>query len=241
MLDVQYQNHNQAFCLTHALLFYHDQSRQTLATLHRVRNKELLQGKAVDVAELDDLFHSPGQRTRMRIMPPQVIACSRTEVLWFERSRIRPIYFNIPESEAKRRFLNRISGEDVIWPNLLFKISREEIYCWAVKSSARPGLNKKLYRAPFTNIFIDDKVCLPNGIPDNPDDDIVTYAGKALNVIFRGHFSHLYGEQVKRIGYYHGLDRFWENMVKQTAKKKIKSFPAKQLIPTALTVRSVLS
>ncbi|MDD5598079.1 MAG: hypothetical protein PHV82_09045, partial [Victivallaceae bacterium] len=173
MLDVKYQNHSQTFSLTHALLFYQDQSQQTLATLHEVRNKQLLQGKAVNVAELDDLFHSPGQRIRMSLIPPQVIACSRTEVLWFERSRIRPIYFNVPEEEPKRQFLNRISGEEVVWPNLLFKISREEVYCWAVKSSAKPGLDTKLYRAPFTNIFIDDKVCLPNGIPNNPDDDIV--------------------------------------------------------------------
>jgi PRTRC genetic system protein B len=151
-----------------------------------------------------------------------------------------PIYFNVPESEPKRQFLNRISGENVVWPNLLFKISREKVYCWAVKSSARPGLDTKLCRAPFTNIFTDDKVCLPNGIPDNPDDDIIAYAEKALNVIFRGHFSHLYGKQVKRIGYYHGLDRFWENMAKQTAKKKIKTFPAKHLVSTALTVRSIL-
>ena len=241
MLDVQYQNHNQTFSLTHALLFYQDQSQKTLATLHEVRHKQLLQGKAINVVELDDLFHSPGQRIRMRLIPSQVIACSRTGVLWFERSRIRPIYFNVPESEPKRRFLNQISGQNVVWPNLLFKISRKEIYCWAVKSSARPGLDTKLCRAPFTNIFIDNKVCLPNGIPNNPEDDIVEYAGKALNVIFRGHFSHLYGERVKRIGYYRGLDRFWENMAKQTAKKKIKTFPAKQLIPTALDIRSILS
>jgi hypothetical protein len=86
MLDVQYQNHNQAFSLTHALLFYQDQARQTLATLHRVRDKELLHGKAIDVAELDDLFHSPNQCSRMRLIPPQVIAASRMDVLWFERS-----------------------------------------------------------------------------------------------------------------------------------------------------------
>ncbi len=241
MLDIQHESHDNAFCLTHALLFYKNQSRQTLATLHKVRNKELLQGKAVDVAELDDLFHSPGQRSRMTFMPPQVIAISRTEVLWFERSLIRPIYFNVPESEPKRQFLNRISGHEVIWPNLLFKISRETVYCWALKNSTRPKINTKLYRTPFTNIFTDDKVCLPNGIPNKPEDDIIAYARKAVDVIFRGHFSHLYGEQIKRIGYYHGLDRFWQNMAKKTAKGKIKTFPAKQLIPTDLDIRSILS
>lgn len=69
----------------------------------------LLAGKSISLQDVEELFHSANQRQKMHYLPPEIIAWSRNEVIWFEKSRIRPIYFNVPE--PKRKFLNEISGQ----------------------------------------------------------------------------------------------------------------------------------
>ncbi|MPN29570.1 hypothetical protein SDC9_177023 [bioreactor metagenome] len=175
----------------------------------------------------------------MVFLPPEVIAWSRNEVIWFERSRIRPIHFNAPE--PKRQFLNRISGQNVIWPNLVFRISRNNISCWAVKSKTKPGLETRLYNAPFTNIFTDHRFCPPTRFHEIRDENMVDFARKAVDIFFRGHFSHLYGDMLNSITYPRGRDRFWEKMVKDLEHGKCTSFPNRYLVPSNMNLRSILS
>ena len=174
----------------------------------------------------------------MQFLPPEVIAWSRNEVVWFEKSRIRPIYFNVPE--PNRRFLNKISGKNVIWPNLVFRISRKQIFCWAVKSRTRPDLDTKLYNAPFTNIFASHCFCPPVQFQEIRDENMVDFARKATDLFFRGHFSHLYGNMPDSITYSRGRDRFWEKMARDLERGKCKSFPNRYLISSNMTLREIL-
>ncbi len=238
MLNVTYPQTTDEYRLAKALFFYQGNSR-TIATLHGVRGRELLAGKSLDVQDLEELFHSCDQRSKMTFFPPEVVAWSRNEVLWFEKSRIRPIYFNAPE--PKRRFVNKISGQNVLWPNLLMQISRHEINCWAVKSSRKPSPHTKLYRAPFINISNNHRFCPPNEFHGLSDENIIDFARKAADLFFRGHFSHLYGNMEPRISRPGGLDRFWVHMAKQLAAGKVKSFPNQYLVPANLTVRNVVA
>ena len=102
MLEVSYPTEHAEYHLTHALLFYHS-GNTTMATVHKVQNRQLLAGKSISIADVEELFHSENQHQKMQFLPPEVIAWSRNEVVWFEKSRIRPIYFNVPE--PNRRFL----------------------------------------------------------------------------------------------------------------------------------------
>ena len=168
MIEVQYQPQEHPYKLSHAILFYRN-NQGTLATLHKIRNKQFMSGKSLDPAELEELLHTPNQQRHMNYLPAQVIAYSQNEILWFEKSAVRPIYFNVPKEEKERLFLNRISGKKVIWPSLLFKISRNSISCWALKSNRHPLPTTQLYFAPFTNLFSDQKFCLPNAVsPGQP-------------------------------------------------------------------------
>jgi PRTRC genetic system protein B len=238
MLEITYPQQRVEYKLSHALLFY-EGNGEALATLHKVRNRQLLAGKSLSVQDVEELFHSDHQRQKMVFLPPEVIAWSRNEVVWFEKSRTRPIYFNAPE--PKRRFLNKISGKNVIWPNLVFKISRNHISCWAVKSRAKPNQETKLYNAPFTNIFTDHRFCPPNEFHEIHEENMIDFARKAVDVFFRGHFSHLYGDMLNSITYPRGRDRFWEKMVKDLEQGKCTSFPNRYLVSSNMKLRSILS
>ena len=238
MLEVIYPQQHTEYKLTHALLFYEGHG-ETMATLHKVRDRQLLAGKSISVQDVEELFHSENQQGKMIVMPPEVIAWSRNEVVWFEKSRVRPIYFNAPE--PKRRFLNEISGKNVIWPNLIFKISRNNIFCWAVKSRSKPDLETSLYNAPFTNIFTDHRFCPPTQFREIREENTINFARKAVDLFFRGHFSHLYSNMLKSIRYSRGLDRFWVKMVKDLGNGKCRSFPNQYLVPSDMKLRSILS
>ena len=238
MLEVVYPQECTEYNLSHAMLFYQGNGH-TMATLHKVDNRQLLAGKSVSIQDVEELFHSKDQWQKMVVLSPEVIAWSRNEIVWFERGRIRPIYFNAPE--AKRQFLNKISGKNVIWPNLIFRISKNDISCWAVKSRAKPTINARLYNAPFTNIFRNHSFCPPTQFREIQEENIIDFARKAVDIFFRGHFSHLYDNMLKSITYPRGRDRFWVKMVEDLENGKIKSFPNRYLVSANMTVKDILS
>ena len=237
MLEVSYPIQETEYKLTHALLFYRSYS-ETLVTIHGVQDRRLLAGKSISLQDVEELFHSENQCRKMLFLPPEVIAWSRNEVVWFEKSRIRPIYFNVPESQ--RQFLNKISGKNVIWPSLIFRISRKQIFCWAVKSRTRPDLDTKLYNAPFTNIFTSHCFCPPVQFQEIRDENMIDFARKATDLFFLGHFSHLYGNMLDSITYSRGRDRFWEKMARDLERGKCKSFPNRYLISSNMTLKEIL-
>ena len=237
MLEVSYPVQETKYILTHAVLFYRSYS-ETLATIHGVKNNRLLAGKSISLQDVEELFHSANQRQKMHYLPPEIIAWSRNEVIWFEKSRIRPIYFNVPE--PKRKFLNEISGKNVIWPNLVFRISRQNIFCWATKSRNKPNLKTKLYNAPFTNISHRHCFCPPIQFREIREEDMVDFSRRAVDLFFRGHFSHLYDHMLPSVTYSRGRDRFWEKMVRDQERGKCKSFPNRYLVSSNMTLKEIL-
>ena len=237
MLNVSYPGNISYAELTHAILFYKG-NEFTTATVHNVKNRQLGVGKSVSPQDLEELFHADNQRQKMVLIPPEIIAWSRNEVIWFEKSCIRPMFYNVPESS--RKYLNEISGKNVIWPNLLFRIKRSSISCWALAEDCRPNADTILYRAPFTNIFNDGRFCPPHQFQDIRAENIIEFARKAVEIFYCGHFSHLYSNMGKSLTYRRGRDRFWAEMAAKLEKGKCKTFPSKYLIPTNLTLKEIL-
>lgn len=239
MIKTTYPYNATTYTLTEALLFYR-RNTETLATLHKVLNHQLLAGKSLSVQDVEELFHSNDQQKKMVFTPPEIIAWSRNKIVWFEKSCVRPIYFNVPE--AKRQFLNQVSGKPVLWPSLVFRISRHHIYCWAVKSKKRPGLETNLYNAPFTNIDTDHCFCPPDQFHNIRDENMVDFTRKAVDIFFRGHFSHLSPNmQRQSVTYSHGRDRFWAKMVNDWKRGECKSFPNRYLVSADMKLRDILS
>ena len=237
MLEVQTSIQETSFELKHAILFYCS-NNNILATFHNVKNRKLLAGKSLSVADLEELFHSENQKQKMLYIPPEVIAWSRNEIIWFEPGKIRPIYFDVPEKN--RKFLNKISGKNVRWPSLIFKISQQKLYCWAIKGNKRPGLDSKLYNPPFTNIFADYSFCPPPEFHNLKYQNIISYARAAIDIFYRGHFSHTGGNSFNSILYPEGRDRFWQMMVNELENGKCKTFPYKYLVISPKKLKDIL-
>ena len=64
MLEVSYPTEHTEYHLTHALLFYHS-GNTTMATVHKVQNRQLLAGKSISIADVEELFHSENQHQKM--------------------------------------------------------------------------------------------------------------------------------------------------------------------------------
>ena len=64
MLEVQTSIQETSFELKHAILFYCS-NNNILATFHNVKNRKLLAGKSLSVADLEELFHSENQKQKM--------------------------------------------------------------------------------------------------------------------------------------------------------------------------------
>lgn len=69
MLEVSYPTEHAEYHLTHALLFYHS-GNTTMATVHKVQNRQLLAGKSISIADVEELFHSENQHQKMQFLPP---------------------------------------------------------------------------------------------------------------------------------------------------------------------------
>ena len=66
MLEVQTSIQETSFELKHAILFYCS-NNNILATFHNVKNRKLLAGKSLSVADLEELFHS--ERNSCKFIP----------------------------------------------------------------------------------------------------------------------------------------------------------------------------
>ena len=238
MLEVSCSAQDVSYQLNHAILFY-QRGGDTIATFHKVEKRKLLAGKSLAASDLEELFLSENQKQKMTFMPPEVVAWSRNEVIWFEPGRIRPIYFNIPEK--KRLFLNELSGKNVIWPSLVFRIRQGTFCCWAVKGKKKPNLDTELYNPPFTNIFSDYQFCAPPEMRNLPFRNIIDYARNAVDIFFRGHFSHLNGRPFKTISFRDGLDRFWLKMVQDCENGMCGRFPGRHLVKANRILENILS
>ncbi len=238
MLDINCPTQQISYELKHAVLFYQG-AHGTIATFHDVEKRKLLAGKSLAASDLEELFHSDNQKQKMTFMPPEVVAWSRNEIIWFESSQIRPIYFDVPEK--KRQYLNELSGKNVLWPSLVFRIRKGNLQCWTVKGKHKPDLNTELYNPPFTNFFNDYSFCAPPEMRNLPFRNIIEYARSAVDIFFRGHFSHLNGRSFKTISFRGGQDKFWLKMVKDCEEGICKMFPNRRLVSANQTLRSILS
>lgn len=223
---------------TNVLIFYQAyENGQALGILYPLDSKlQLGVGKCIDLNDAEELFHSNSSQSNLSFLDGKILAKSTTSIVWYEPSRKRPIYFQVPEPE--RQWLNDFSGTEIHWPNLLFKLDHHTLFCWALSSSRRPTPRTPLFFAPFTNISR-HYVCLPSGLKIDQMDDVQKNAGIITNGIFEGYFSHRTND-MNNIKFRHSHDAFWRYYLTASRKNKMKQFPSKYLLPTGTTLGDIL-
>lgn len=233
MTKINIQQTEEHLKLTEAILLYRNDGK-TLATMHKVNGQlRLSAGKPLDMKMMTELFLRNDYRSKLTFLPGNVLAVSLTEVIWYQKGELLPIYFNT----VGNRELNAVSGWKVCWPNLIFKASGGGLQVWAVKCRKRPALNTPLYRPPLTNIN-DHYVCMRS--PEQKYDNILECAAE-LYRIFVGSAFTLHHNSNSLVKYAGGHNAFWADYCHRSREcQKPPPFPADVLNPIGKTLKDIL-
>lgn len=225
------------FRLAGAILFYQCKSgygcsssgQKAAAIFHFAREDgSLAPGRALDMKALEYFFRNSNGADQLKFQDSKILARSCNSIVWYEKSRRAPIYFQIDrKNEPGRAILNKLSGRTVVWPPLLFVIMNGILLCRALKSNRRPTPKTKLYIAPLTHINeANGAVCLPEGIRFDRESSLEEKV-KMVSELF-------YLRQIEHPG---GHDGFWVEYLK---KKKNDRFPVELLKPANQTLGEIL-
>ena len=217
-----------------AIIIYRD-SASAAAIIHKIKDDgELSAGRNLDISSMEEIFRNANGKSHLDYLPPHVLALKNNAIVWFEKSRRSPIYFET--TEKGRQELNKYSGREVIWPTLLFKIQNSQLYCWALHSNRRPEPRTELYVAPLTHISESQgHVCLPSGMHlkngVSPLENMLLVSENFYN----GVFGHGTGSmrQIKHSG---GHDGFWLEQLRTQPSK----FPVDKLKKANLKLEDIL-
>lgn len=118
-------------------------------------------------------------------------------------------------------------------PSMLWKASIDELYIYALRTGQRATEITPLYKAPFFNIYDDNRVCTGTVEIDfsdvcNLEEFIKTWQYN----FFHSYFSHMIGDRspVRK-----NIIQLWKSLV-GTDKK----FPVKELIKCGITLKDIL-
>ncbi len=217
-------------------LYYGSPSGKITAILHKVKPDGSLEpGHALDTAALEYYFRTGDNGDKMQFLETKVLARSYDSIMWYEKSRLAPVYFET--TEKHRQKLNRLSGKKVMWPPLLFQIKNNRLKCRALKSNRRPTLKSKIFIAPLTHITESDgDVCLPQGLHIDKQKSLDENIAMISERFYDGIFGHGTGS-MQQINHPGGHDGFWIEYLK---KRQHNRFPVELLKPTHQTLGDLL-
>ena len=235
------------FRLDGAILFYRRWSEygysysahNVAAVLHEVNeNGSLAPGRALDMKALEYFFRNSNGADKLKFQDSKILARSYDGIVWYEKSRLAPIYFQIDrEKEPGRAILNKLSGRQVMWPPLIFMIANGTLRCRAMRSNRRPTPKTKLYITPLTHINeTDGAVCLPEGLRIDRRNSLEENMNLVSELFYQGKFGHA-THSMRQIEHPRGHDGFW---IEYLRKKKHDRFPVELLKSANQTLGDLL-
>jgi PRTRC genetic system protein B len=236
-MNINYESNSTPALLERAVLFYRT-NQEYFATLHDVIGGVIHPGKALDTADVEYLFHSDGKRAGSGYLDSNILELSGNAITWHIKSKVAPIFFNVALGTGQR--MNKISGKDVRWPALLFRLTRKNFQCWALASNRRPTLSTPLYHAPLWNTSETGNVCMPASIRENLWHDgynqlSLTQAKQIEEAFYLSAFSHRNGQHTI-VHHRGGHDAFWI----ASAKAIPAEFPATVLVKTEQKLKDII-
>jgi PRTRC genetic system protein B len=236
-MNIKYVSVLSSARLDKAILIYQG-SGNTFATLNRVSLDGVIQaGTPLDNADVEELFRNDGKRAAGTYLPANIIEFSADSITWYVKQKTAPIFFKATSTTGRK--MNKISGKDVRWPALLFRLTRQSLKCWALSGDKRPEPSTALYRAPFWNVNDTGGVCMPSGIREklwskNGLDGIsIAITDKMQTAFYESAFTHPNaGSEIANGGH----DRLWLSAVKHPQDK----FSSAALIKTEHKLKDIL-
>lgn len=148
------------------------------------------------------------------LIPPGLLGWWRggEVAAWFEPALVRPLF------HLKKNW------PAVPHPGLIFLTCNGSLQVFAVKEAGRPGLDTRLFAAPYWNLSGDGRLCLGNcgGLGEGPAPDRIK---RIRQIFFNSYFSHDRGTAYGKIP----LDALWDGLAGKT------KFPPRLLFPQGKT------
>lgn len=181
---------------SHALLFHctgedaHHLSRRSLelVTAHEVihdrhGNPHIGPGRVAlpsDEKMLADLLNSRSRRSRVQIVPPNILYQDEGTLAWW-----------IPPERREMLLRDEKGGDHAItvqWPSLVALVVNRRLYLAATADTTRPHGDTELFHAPLGNIYASTQVC--TGSARLPTGQSVTDLFGWTEVVTRTWFTH---------------------------------------------------
>jgi PRTRC genetic system protein B len=172
--------------LKNAILMYTGNEGLVYASLHSVEHSseyaEIKAGVPLSKSALLETLKAlaPEEYMPVDLLDPRILAMGNGYLVWYSKPQKRQVWFKCEE-------LGNVSAE-TDHPGLVFMVSGNEWYVFAIKQNARPKASTPLCQAPYFNVWESGNICTGNvKLPEgnerfNPD--------AWENAFFRSYFTH---------------------------------------------------
>jgi len=150
---------------------------------------------------------------------------SKQLMAWWEPAQQRKKFY---KKNGKQKTL------DVGWPPLVFIVTKDDLYCFALKRNERPTADTELMYAPLWNFYDNHSMC--QGTARYPSTIEPNTINEWNDAVYNSAFTHSNGchPRVKK-----GQDKVMDVWEKAAATKS-KKFPISQLITTNITLQEAI-
>lgn len=214
-----------------ALIVYKSYHGNTLCTLNRIEDGNILAGTPVNASNLAEFFTFAGTGSTkrengnvLRWVDERILASAGSRILWWVPGQVRDIFFN-----TRHGGIGKLSGKLFPFPSMVFYADGQNLFVFAVKKTGRPTKDTKLYAPPFWNCGRSGRVCLPTAARNGRQRNISEWE----KTFFSSAFSHPGPQGDLTVS---GTQKLFSRLIREKAVK----FPASELVSTPVTMEEIL-
>jgi PRTRC genetic system protein B len=213
-----------------AILLYKEQHGQTVfSSVHDVKvNKQgvatIQAGAAVSKTGLVKMMQTlvPEDYAPAELFGEHILAKGNDYLAWYCKPEKRQVWFKCKE-------IGRDVSANVDHPGLVFIVSREGWYVFAVKEGKRPTADTPLYVAPYLNVWEGGHICTGN--IETPKGAMKFHTEAWEDAFFRSYFTHPNQHKKGALTKYRGgIFALWRALMKG------RKFPIESLVPAGETL-----
>lgn len=153
-LQIDYGQHEE---LTHAILLY---GEGKFAMVHQCYSKRggvhLGEGMAINKAFLATALRKLTGTGLTQLVPPNVVICGTDAIAWWSPAKKRQMLFH-----ADRKMV-KLQGLELWHPPLLWYVTPDQLFLFALEKDKRPDADTPLLIAPYWNVDGSGLVCQGN-------------------------------------------------------------------------------
>jgi PRTRC genetic system protein B len=214
------------YSLSNAILLYREHGNAVFASVHDIEvNKggkaSIMAGTPVSKTALVEMLKTlaPEDYAPAELTGSHILAKGNDHLVWYSKPKKRQVWFQCEK-------LGNVSAQ-TDHPGLVFIVSRDEWFVFAVKSRARPTPSTKLYQAPYFNVWSSGKICTGNVEFPKGAAKFDTEAWEAA--FFRSYFTHPNVHEKGKLTIYRGGPfSLWRALMKG------RVFPTESLVPAGI-------